>query len=222
MWLRQARTERGWTQAEAASRLGVSQGYLSLLETGRRSVSPSLALTLRRFFEVPATAVRPREVEVADPAVLAKKLASLGYGPLAYFGRQTEANPAEVLLAALRRGDLESRLTEALPWVVLAYPDSNWGWLLERAKVYDVQNRLGYVVTLARQLAERSQDQTVVNTLLEQERRLRRSRLAEEGTLCQDSMTQAERRWLRDHRPESAVPWNLLTNLKADDLPYAA
>src|SRR5438093_9346110 len=35
-WLRQQRELKGWTQQQAAARLGVSQTYLSLLENGRR------------------------------------------------------------------------------------------------------------------------------------------------------------------------------------------
>jgi transcriptional regulator with XRE-family HTH domain len=221
MWLRQARKERRWTQAEAASRLGVSQAYLSLLESGKRTVSPQLARRFERWLHVPATALRPREGKREDPAKLAKELATLGYEPLEYLGRETPVNPAEVLLSALRQSNLEARLTEALPWVALTYPDLNWNWLLERAKVHDAQNRLGYVVGMARQLAER-QDAPAVNMLREQESRLERSRLAAEGTLCQDSMTQAERRWLKDNRPEGAAHWSLLTNLRANDLPYAA
>lgn len=220
MWLRQARKILGLTQAEVASRLGVSQGYLSLLESGQRTVSPRLARSFERLVHVPATALRPRERNVS-PAELAKELATLGYEPLAYLGRKVPANPAEVLLSALRRSDLESRLTEALPWVALTYPKLNWNWLLERTKVHDAQNRLGYVVALARQLAEK-QNPSAVDTLRKQENRLERSRLAAEGTLCQDSMTQTERRWLRDNRPQDAVGWNLLTNLRAADLPYAA
>jgi transcriptional regulator with XRE-family HTH domain len=222
MWLREARKQRGWTQAETASRLGVSQGYVSLLEKDQRRVSPRLARAARKFFDVPAAATRPTKDEVANPDLLAKRLAGLGYEPLEHLGRRTEANPAEVLLAALRRGDLESRLTEALPWVALRYADLSWDWLLERAKVHDAQNRLGYVVSLARQLAERRSDASSVHTLREQEERLTRSRLAEEGTLCQDSMTQAERRWLRSHRPGGAAHWNLLTDLTVDKLPYAS
>ncbi len=222
MWLQEARKQLGWTQEEMASRLGVSQGYVSQLEKGERHMSRRLTRTARRFFEVPAAASHPRKVEPASPEVLAGELVALGYEPLGHLESQTDANPAEVFLAALRRSDLESRLTEALPWVALKYPELNWDWLLERAKVYDVQNRLGYVVGLARQLSERGADQGLVATLREQEGRLSRSRLAEEGTLCQDSMTQAERRWLRDHRPESAVHWNLLTDLTVDNLPYAS
>jgi hypothetical protein len=132
------------------------------------------------------------------------------------------ANPAEVLLAALRQDSLESRLTEALPWVVLKYPELDWDWLVERAKVHDVQNRLGFVVAMARQLAERGQNKAVSSRLLALEGKLSRSRLADEGTLCHESMTQAERKWLRAHRSEGASAWNLLTDLKAEDLPYAA
>jgi len=221
MWLRQARKERRWTQAQAASRLGVSQAYLSLLESGKRTVSPQLARKFERWLHVPATALRPRERNREDPAELAKELATLGYEPLEYLGRETPANPAQVLLSALRLSNLEARLTEALPWVALTYPNLNWDWLLERTRVHDAQNRLGYVVRMARQLAE-SHDAAAVNMLREQESRLERSRLAAEGTLCQDSMTQAERRWLRENRPEDAAHWNLLTNLRANDLPYAA
>jgi transcriptional regulator with XRE-family HTH domain len=220
MWLRNARKTLGLTQAEVASRLEVSQSYLSLLESGQRTVSPRLARRFERLVHVPATALRPRERNVSL-AELAKELATLGYEPLAYLGRDAPANPAEVLLSALRRSDLESRLTEALPWVALTYPKLNWNWLLERTKVHDAQNRLGYVVALARQVAEK-QNPAAVDTLLKQENRLERSRLAAEGTLCQDSMTQTERRWLRDNRPQDAVGWNLLTNLRAADLPYAA
>jgi transcriptional regulator with XRE-family HTH domain len=222
MWLKEARKQLGWTQAETASRLGVSQGYVSLLEKNERRMSRRLVRTARKFFDVPAVASHPSIEKVASSAVLAKTLAGLGYEPLQYLGNRVDANPAEVLLSALRRGDLESRLTEALPWVAMRYTDLDWEWLLERAKVHDVKNRLGYVVSLARELSERHADQSRAGRLREQESRLTRSRLAEEGTLCQDSMTQVERRWLRGHRPESAAYWNLLTDLTPDKLPYAS
>ena len=36
------------------------------------------------------------------------------------------------------------------------------------------------------------------------------------------SMTEAERRWLRQHRPPEAAQWNVLTNLSAADLAHGA
>ena len=41
--LKTGREQKGWTQEESASRLGVSQPYLSLLEKGARRVPEKLA-----------------------------------------------------------------------------------------------------------------------------------------------------------------------------------
>ena len=49
---------------------------------------------------------------------------------------------------------------------------------------------------------------------------LERSRLAREDTLSNESMTQAERKWLRQNRPSKARHWNLLTDLDVRHLDY--
>ena len=118
--------------------------------------------------------------------------------------------------------DLEARLSEALPWVAWRYPELDWDWLVREAKLHDVQNRLGFVVALARQVAERKNDGATAETLAAVQRQLQSSRLAREDTLCRESMTQAERRWLREHRPALAQHWNLLTGLVPEHLSYAA
>ncbi|MGC9199192.1 MAG: hypothetical protein ACP5E5_09670 [Acidobacteriaceae bacterium] len=43
-------------------------------------------------------------------------------------------------------------------------------------------------------------------------------RLAKEDTLCRGSVTQAERAWLRERRPEPAKHWNLLTDLSVEQV----
>ena len=144
-------------------------------------------------------------------------LGALGYEPFGYL-RERLFNPAAVLLAALRRGDLPARVVEALPWLALHFPDLNRGWLVERAKLHDVQNRLGYVVTLAAQVAGAG----VAPRLRELVQAMEPSRLAREDTLCHDSMTDAERSWLREQRPPQAKHWNLLTDLGPDHLSYVA
>ena len=131
-------------------------------------------------------------------------------------------NPAQLLVAALRMHDLEPRLSEALPWVVWQYPELDWDWLVAHAKVHDLQNRLGFIVGLARQVAERKMQAAAAEALAAVEQRLEPSRLAREDTLCRESMTQAERRWLRDRRPAQAQHWNLLTSLAPEHLSYAA
>jgi hypothetical protein len=47
---------------------------------------------------------------------------------------------------------------------------------------------------------------------------LERSRLVREDTLCHESLTETEPRWLRENRPAEARHWNLLTDMKAENL----
>jgi hypothetical protein len=109
---------------------------------------------------------------------------------------------------------------EALPWLTYIYADMDWDWLVTNAKLRDRQNRLGYVVAIARKLGKGGADSTRVKKLASSQSLLERSRLAGEDTLCHDSMTQVERIWLRSHRPQEARHWNLLTDLDVRNLTY--
>lgn len=219
--LRESRQKRGWTQNEAARRLGVSQGYLSLLERNRRRVPGPLATRVVRVLNLSPTARplgKPDEWQSVDQHELAAALGGLGYPGFAYLHSRRTWNPAEVLLRSLTEPNLESRLSEALPWVVFRYPDMDWEWLVRNAKLLDVQNRLGFAVTLARELVESRQRNDEAARLRAVEQRLQRSRLATEDTFCHETLSQAERRWLREHRPSQAQQWNLLTDLRPDAL----
>lgn len=222
-WLAAARIQKGWTQSDAAARLGVSQTYWSLLEHGRRRVPAHLLAKFRRHFDVPATLatlVEQAKAPTADD--LASALAGLGYPGFAYLRPRTIVNPAVVLLAALRSTALETRLAEALPWVAWQFHTLDWEWLLARVKVDDVQNRAGFVVTLARQVASRKGDATAASALGAVEQWLERSRLVREDTLGRETMLPAERRWLATARSPEAAHWNVLSDLVAEHLPYAA
>jgi hypothetical protein len=105
---------------------------------------------------------------------------------------------------------------------VLRYWTLDWAWVVPEAKVRDLQNRLGFVVSLARSLAERAGKNHQARALADLEGQLNRSRLAPEDTLCQASLPEPERRWLAEHRSELAKHWNLLTDWTADALRYAA
>jgi len=74
---------------------------------------------------------------------------------------------------------------------------------------------------LASQLASESSDRQRSGRLREYLGVLERSRLVKEDTLCHDSLTEAERKWLRANRPATAAHWNLLTDMKAENLPHA-
>src|SRR5262249_15913296 len=147
---REQRRQKGWTQGQAAAKVGVSQTYLSLLENGRRPVSQRLAKRLERKFAVPPT-VLPVVMKsgLNNAQSLAEGLAALGYPGFAHFNPGRRVNPAQLLFDALRMRDLEPRLAEALPWVAWRYADLDWDWLVREAKLHDLQNRLGFVVGLA-------------------------------------------------------------------------
>lgn len=76
-----------------------------------------------------------------------------------------------------------------------------------RRQVEDLQNRLGFVTDVARRMAEKHGEGEKAGLLAEREAELERSRLAREYTLCHDSLTETERRWLREHRTAEAEHW---------------
>lgn len=206
-----------------AKRLGVTQAYVSMLERGRRVVAMPVQDKVARAYGLgPSRLALGNDRSPMGSADVAKSLSALGYEPFGYVRARRHLNPAEVLLRALRHPDLESRVAEGLPWILLQYPDVDWNWLLREAKLADVQNRLGFVVTLARQVAERQGRDALTSALRVRETALDASRLAREDTFCHESLTQAELRWLRTTRPPEAAHWNLLTSLRADQLRYAA
>jgi transcriptional regulator with XRE-family HTH domain len=216
--LREGRKRRGWTQADLARRLAVSQGYVCLLERGQRPVPPVMAQKVARLLDVPATALPLRSTSgpLADDAVTTA-LATLGYPGFAYRRRSQSLNPAELLLRALKTSDLDARVVEALVWVALTYANLDWDWLVRQAKLDDLQNRLGFLVTLARQLAEQRGSVESSARLARAEQALEYSRLQREDAF-RLSMTEAERKWLRQHRSPEAMRWNVLTNLDASEL----
>jgi transcriptional regulator with XRE-family HTH domain len=221
--LRTARHARGWTQARAAARLGVSQPYLAMLEAGRRPLTPAVARRAMRVYGLPPTVLPPAAVtERATAETLAQDLGTLGYPGFAHLVRpgRPPKHPAAVLLTALAQSELDARMVEALPWLLLRYGDVDPAWLVREAKLRDLQNRLGFVVSLAREVAEREGDPRRFAALRGLEADLDRSRLAREDTLGRAALSEAERRWLATHRSAAARHWNLLTDWTAEALRY--
>ena len=224
--LRKARQTKNWTQEDAAGALGVTQAYLSMLETGRRAVSKRFVRKAFKVLDLPPTALPLPSGVSAEPMAsrkhnFAADLAALGYPGFAYLRTNVKKNPAGVLLDALNEPNLDARVAEGLPWLGLTYPDMDWDWLVRNAKVRDRQNRLGFAVSLAAEVAESRSDNDRARKLRECLKALERSRLAVEDTFCHDSMTQTERQWLREHRSAIAAHWNLLTDMKGEHLAYA-
>ncbi|MGH9473140.1 MAG: helix-turn-helix domain-containing protein [Terriglobales bacterium] len=219
--LRELREQRGWTQRQAAKRLRVTQAYLSMLESGRRPAPPRLLHALAQVFDLPPTALPlPSAASEMPDSQLAEALAALGYPGFRHLasGAGPMRNPADVLAAALCQPGLDARVVEALPWLVLEYSDLDWNWLVREAKLRNLQNRLGYVVLLARKLADKVARPEAARQLHEVEQALEQSRLAREDSLAGAALSEAERQWLRERRPTEARHWNLLTDLTVEQL----
>ena len=80
--LRSARLDKGWTQTQAAVRLGMTQAYLNFLENGKRRLTPQLVRRTALVY-----GLSPEVLPIADAFVPAKTndqrltlmLAKLGY-----------------------------------------------------------------------------------------------------------------------------------------------
>ena len=223
--LRLARKQRRWTQMKTAARLGVSQPYLALLESGKREPGPRLTRRAVNVLKLRPTALPlgDKPMGKVDAQNLAQQFASLGYPGFAYLRAARKRNPAEVLLTALAQDDLEARLTEALPWLLLHHADMNREWLVSQARLHNLSNRLGFMVTLAKEVASKKGDASPMRdeALNRLEAELSDSRLDKEDTLCQSSLSPREREWLRETRPADAKYWHLLTDWRAGHLQYA-
>jgi transcriptional regulator with XRE-family HTH domain len=224
--LKTRRKQLGLTQQEASARMGVSQPYVALLEMGKRKLSGKLLRKAMRLYRLGPEALPPsaNPTRPVGADQLARELAALGYPGFAYMKSGWRKNPGEVLVAALAQSDLESRVTEALPWLVLNYPELDKDWLVAQARLGNLSNRLGFVVDLAKSVAERQDgaDSSRVHSLAQLKEALRASRLADEGTLCQESLSVRERDWLRENRSDEARFWHLLTKWRPEHLQYAA
>jgi hypothetical protein len=86
-------------------------------------------------------------------------------------------------------------------------------WLVQQAKLRDLQNRLGFLLQLAKG------DTPELSAALHE---LERARLLQEATLCWESMPTATREWMRANRSSLAEHWNVLTKVDADDVNNAA
>lgn len=226
--LKNARRESGWTQKRLARRLGMTQAYLSLMERGKRRLSDRVKRRVTALLELSPTFLPLSESEhTTDPrkvdVELEQGFARLGYPGLAYRKRPgPRRNPTDLLLMALAANDLDPRLVEGLPWLLLMFKDYDTEQLVMRAKCLDLQNRLGFTVALARKVAEES---SVFQSRLEElqylEQLLDWSRLAREDAYGQRENSERMRAWLRENRSEDAAHWNLLSDLKVEHLPYA-
>ena len=222
-----ARKQKNLTQEAVARLLGVSQAYVALLERGKRSFPNALARkAVTRLQMNPLALPLDGQNRSLSAELFAKQLASLGYPGFASMRSAWKRNPAQLLLDALSQEDLEPRLTEALPWLLMNYAsmsNANRDWMLTQARVRNLTNRLGFVATLTMQVLARKGETTSdrYTSLTHLVASLKESRLEKEDTLCQ-KLSMSEKEWLKETRPEEAAFWRLLTDWRPEHLQYAS
>jgi transcriptional regulator with XRE-family HTH domain len=219
--LKLARLQHGWTEKQAAVNLGISPSYLAMLESGQRRVTSRLAKTLTNVYGLnrPSDVFDPRSK--FDRQELATMVADLDYPGFVSLKRGVAGiNPAEVLLHLLSQDELEVGLAEALPWILVKYWHMDMTWLIKQAKLNDLQNRLGFVISWARLMSEHSDPpyESRNDALRRLEVILEKSCLAREARFLKRSYTNAERQWFLDNRSEEAKHWNLLTSWRPEHL----
>jgi transcriptional regulator with XRE-family HTH domain len=204
--LRRWREQNNLTQVDAARLLGVSQPYLSLLEKGARP--------LRRELRDRLNAVRPdgERRDTTDDRLTAQ-LSALGYPGFAHIDpARPAAEPTVVLLNALSQPTVDARVTEALPWLAREYADTmDWPWLVEQAKLRNLQNRLGFLIQLTN--ASGVSEPAMKDALNE----LDHARLLAEATFLWDSMPAPTRKLMRERRSPEAEHWNVLSLMQPGD-----
>jgi hypothetical protein len=104
-----------------------------MVERGTRPVSPELASKAAQVLAVPATAL-PLGVYQSRPHD--GFLFNIAFGSTRVFGIRLscwdgEDEPDRTLMDALDSEDLDPRVTEALPWLPVKYPELDWEWLNE-------------------------------------------------------------------------------------------
>jgi hypothetical protein len=109
-----------------------------------------------------------------------------------------------------------------MPWVLARYPNLDWDWLVDQSKRQNAQNRLGFLVSLARQLPELGAlDPNGLENLREAEQRLESAKLVAESTFGRHPVSDRERAWMRENRPELARRWKVLSTLTVEQVRLA-
>jgi transcriptional regulator with XRE-family HTH domain len=216
-----SRRKSGLSQLNAAKLLGLSQPMLSQMENGKRNVSPEVARLAVKELRIDPTELPTTPSRHHNDDELAADLGALEY-PGFFYMQSEPRNPAELLLDALDRSDLDVRVAEGLPWVPMRYPHLDWKWLTQEVKLRNRQNRLGFVVALSQKVAKQTSKTAVVQSLAPVLEELDDARLVKADTFCQESWPPSQRAYAHEKRSKLAAHWNLDTRLSEVDLAHYA
>jgi hypothetical protein len=114
-------------------------------------------------------------------------------------------------MKALDARNLDPRVKESLPWIA-ANLDLDWDWLLSTATNHSHQNRLGFLVALAFDVAKAKGDSNRAVVLKRHLANLEVMRSDCQDTFCGEDMCEVERKHVLRRRSKTAEHWNLVTD----------
>jgi transcriptional regulator with XRE-family HTH domain len=210
-------------QIDAAKKLGISQPYLSLLESGKREITEKIALRAVKMFRLPPTSIPPKfNFEDSQPVsneILREDIAALGFADFAGFKKKTRhKNPADVLFQAISKDNLDSETLKALPWLIVEFYDLKWEDVVKACKLNNLQNRLGFLISLAINIAVKKGEFKKASSLSTIIAELEKSKLFREEYLCNSSPTPDEQTRFKSKRSKEAESWRIFTDLNIEDL----
>lgn len=151
----------------------------------------------------------------------ADDLATMGYPGYTHrlwqLSQRTPPDPTSFMITLLNERAVSARVVNGFPWVLFHFALAiDWEALVKYAVEHDRQNRLGFLVTLAAEYAEKNGERERAARLNHYQEVLNRVRLDQDDTFFDEhvSMFQSEsgRQWLELYRPEEARYWRLDTN----------
>lgn len=153
---------------------------------------------------------------------IAHGLASAGYPGFAHCSMSANIIAEEVLCDALLQTNLDCRVIEGLPWLIWKLWATDFSPVIAFATFHNVQNRLGFLVSLARQLSEQGNNTDRTAKLIAVEGQLITRRLTKEDFFFREVQQPLEYEYLRKVRSSVAKVWRLVTDLKVEHLDYEA
>ena len=202
--MQQFRQNSGWNQARLAARLGVAQAYVSMME--REDVRCRIAWRGGAI----CFSCRPRFCRCPDKGagqtgrrgLDCRESRPVGISWFQVFVQaRTKTASCRASSPGIGPPAARTEASEALAWLLLQFEDLDAAWLVGEAESPDLQNRLGFTVSLARNVAHHSPEFGHRSRSLKAlEEKLKPSRLANEGTFGGGEMSQGMPAWVRKNR----------------------